>query len=217
MNESVSRDLEDIRRDYALEKLSESDAPDNPYTLFDLWLGEALDAGLSDATSAALSTCGKDGQPASRIVLLKESSPEGFVFFTNYESDKGREIEENPKACLAFYWSALERQTRIDGSVTKISREASAAYFAKRPRDSQIGAWVSDQSREVPNREYLEKRIEEFEAQFEGVEVPCPPHWGGYLIQAQRIEFWQGGPGRVHDRVVYFLEDDQWRKARLAP
>jgi pyridoxamine 5'-phosphate oxidase len=165
-----------------------------------------------------LATCGADRQPQARVVLLKDYDERGFTFYTNYRSDKARELEENPNAVLNFWWAPLERQIRIVGKTERVTSEESQAYFATRPRDSQIGAWASDQSCGVESREMLETRMHEIEQQYDGKDVPCPSHWGGYRVIPEKIEFWQGRPGRLHDRLLYERRDDgRWSVTRLCP
>jgi pyridoxamine 5'-phosphate oxidase len=191
----------------------------NPIQQFERWLHEARATGMpeQDAISMALATATKYGQPSARIVLLKAFDEQGFVFYTNYDSRKANELEENARACLLFYWSALWRQVRIEGPVERVSAEESDQYFQSRPLGSKIGAWASEQSRGVENRDVLEKRFAEYDSKF-GDNVPRPPHWGGYRVTPQVIEFWQGQENRMHDRLRYSLQDDgTWVIERLAP
>lgn len=190
---------------------------DDPIELFARWFREAEDAGLPLPESMALSTATADGVPSSRMVLLKAFGPEGFCFFTNYESRKSRELMANPRAALLFHWAVLERQVRIEGRVERVSDEESFAYYRTRDRGSRIGAWASRQSRPLPDRETLEKRVAEFESRFPGDEVPLPPHWGGYRVVPERIELWQGRPSRLHDRCVFVRDGSAWRMERLYP
>ena len=164
-----------------------------------------------------LATVSASGEPSARTVLLKGLDDLGFVFFTNYESAKARDLEANPRACLLFFWGELERQVRINGAVARISREESSVYFRSRPRESQIGAWVSPQSRTIPNRGVLEENFESLTAQYEGGDVPVPPFWGGYRVTPERMEFWQGRPSRLHDRLLYTNTASGWKRERLAP
>jgi pyridoxamine 5'-phosphate oxidase len=178
---------------------------------------EVIDSGEKEPTAMTLSTIGTDGFPHSRIVLLKYVDEKGFIFFTNYNGEKAKAIELNNAAGLHFFWSKLERQVKILGYAEKISRELSADYFKSRPIESQISAWASNQSEEIPSREYLEKRFEKFSKKFMNQQIPLPPFWGGYRIVPQKMEFWQGRVNRLHDRILYEKTDDNWRIKRLAP
>ena len=210
-------DLAQIRRDYARADLSESAAAADPFEQFRRWFDEALRAELDDPNAMTLATVGADGQPAARIVLLKEVDGRGFVFFTNYESRKGRDLAAHPRAALVFWWAPLERQVRVEGAVERVDAALSDRYFASRPRESRLGAWASDQSRPIANRAVLEERMEALEARYPGDDVPRPPHWGGYRVVPTRIEFWQGRQSRLHDRLQYTPSDGGWRRERLAP
>jgi pyridoxamine 5'-phosphate oxidase len=198
--------------------LRKQDADPNPVAQFESWLAEARANGVSeqDAISMTLATASSDGTPCARIVLMKSVDDEGFVFYTNYQSRKGQELSQNSRACLLFYWAQLWRQVRIEGSIEKVSEAESEQYFQSRPLGSRIGAWASNQSRTIENRGELEKRFEEFSAKF-GDHVPRPPHWGGYRLKPNRIEFWQGQENRLHDRLLYTRQDDVWLIERLAP
>ena len=209
----------DIRRDYAREELSESAVKDDPIEQFINWFNQALSADLLDPNAMTLSTATEDGKPSSRIVLLKGVDEQGFRFYTNYSSQKGREIEENPHAALCFYWAPLERQVRVKGIVQKLSKEESREYFQQRPRLSQIGAWASKQSSKVASRQELEKNVRDIKQRFEDREVPLPDFWGGYILKPLRIEFWQGRKGRMHDRICYERRDNEigWEISRLSP
>lgn len=211
------------RAEYGRAGLSEQEAGDDPLALFDRWFRDAVaaceasDDPVYEPNVMTLATADADGVPAARIVLLKHYDADGFVFFTNYESAKGREVEANPRASLVFYWMRLERQVRVAGVIEKVSRELSERYFADRPRGSQLSAWVSRQSEPVSRAE-LERRLAELEEDYEGREVPCPPHWGGYCVRPQRIEFWQGRPSRLHDRILFERgAEGGWCRSRLAP
>jgi pyridoxamine 5'-phosphate oxidase len=207
-----------LRREYATRALTEDTAAANPVQQFAQWFEEAVRAELIDVNAMTLATIGLDGTPAARIVLLKGFDEDGFVFFTNYDSAKGRELTANPIASLLFFWAELERQVRVTGSATRVSAEASSAYFATRPFDSQIGAWSSHQSAPLPDRAALEARFEETRRRYEGAAVPRPPFWGGYRVAPVRIEFWQGRPGRLHDRLLYTREaNGPWSRVRLNP
>ncbi len=213
----MDKDISSLRREYNRDGLFEKDLDDNPVAQFDHWFNDALNSGLKDANAMTLSTVSKEGQPSSRIVLLKEFDEKGFVFFTNYKSRKGEDIEANAVGSLLFYWPDLERQVRIEGSMTRVSREVSKSYFHSRPIESQLGALASDQSRTLKNREELEKRYLDLKKQFEGKEIPCPEYWGGYRLKPERMEFWQGRPSRLHDRFEYILEANRWVHRRLYP
>ncbi|HEX7010206.1 MAG TPA: pyridoxamine 5'-phosphate oxidase [Phycisphaeraceae bacterium] len=210
--------LADLRREFAEPGLREEDLLPDPIEQFGRWLEEARQAGILDPNAMTLATCGADGTPSARIMLLKGFDAEGFTFFTNYQSDKAADLADNPRAALLFYWDKLSRCVRITGVVGRVPREQSEAYFATRPRGSQLGAWASCQSRVVPDRATLEQRFAELEQQYAGQPVPTPPHWGGYRLRPQRIEFWQGQPSRLHDRLRYARQPDgTWRMERLSP
>jgi pyridoxamine 5'-phosphate oxidase len=209
--------IADLRREYRNHFLIEQDAAADPLTQFKHWFEEAQRAELLDANAMTLATASAIGEPSARTVLLKGVGDLGFVFFTNYESAKARDLAANPRACLLFFWAELERQVRITGAVSPVSREESSAYFRSRPRESQIGAWVSPQSRTIPNRGVLEENFESLTAQYDGDDVPVPPFWGGYRVTPERIEFWQGRPNRLHDRLLYTSTAAGWTKVRLAP
>lgn len=216
MNTPAASPLADLRKDYARASLSESDVAADPIVQFGKWLAEAMDARCPEPTAMSLATADAAGKPSSRIVLLKGVDARGFVFFTNYESRKGREIAANPQAALLFHWVELERELRIEGTVEKATDAEIDAYFASRPVMSRIGALASPQSQEIADRAWLERRFEEAKTQF-GDTPPRPPHWGGYRVVPRRLEFWQGRPSRLHDRIVYLREGSDWRIARLAP
>lgn len=206
-----------IRRDYTQEALDESAVENNPIDQFKVWFRQALSANLIDTNAMTLATATKEGVPSSRIVLLKGVDDEGFRFYTNYTSRKGRELEANPTAALCFYWPPLERQVRIEGRVRKVNRAKSAEYFKQRPRPSQLGAWASQQSSRVDSRKELEAAFKEAQKRFEKQEVPLPDHWGGYLLEPAFFEFWQGRAGRLHDRICYEKQGDTWDIFRLSP
>ncbi|HSR67700.1 MAG TPA: pyridoxamine 5'-phosphate oxidase [Acidobacteriota bacterium] len=209
--------ISDIRREYRSGGLSEAEAGHDPLLLFGRWFEEARSVMGEDCNAMTLATADQGGRPSLRVVLLKGFGQDGFIFFSNYESRKGRELEENPQAALNFHWSPLERQVRIEGGVSKLAEPESERYFQSRPRLSRLAAAVSPQSREIPDRRQLEKRMEELEKRLQGGEVERPPSWGGYRVHPQHIEFWQGRPGRLHDRILFQRVDEGWRRSRLAP
>lgn len=208
--------LANIRTTYSTGALNESDLDANPITQFEQWLNEALNTNIVEATAFCLATSDKTGRPSARIVLLKGVSTEGFSFFTNYSSRKGENLAANPYAAMNFYWDELERQVRIEGTVSKLSPEASEAYFRSRPLGSQMGALVSEQSQPIASRGILEERLKGLEAQY-GENLPFPDNWGGYLVKPEIIEFWQGRPNRLHDRLRYRLINGNWIVERLQP
>jgi pyridoxamine 5'-phosphate oxidase len=213
---AIATDLAALRKDYALKTLEEKDAAQDPMQFFGLWMVEAIHAQVPEPTAMNLATVDARGRPAARVVLLKGVDKRGFVFYTNYESRKGRELAANPLAALTFFWKELERQVRVEGTVEKVSAEESGAYFATRPLGSRIGAWASPQSSVIENRDWLQKRWEELTAKY-GEEPPLPPHWGGYRLLPDYLEFWQGRMSRLHDRIAYSREGSAWKVARLAP
>jgi pyridoxamine 5'-phosphate oxidase len=210
--------LHDLRREYAARALTEAGAAADPIEQFRVWFEEAVRAELLDVNAMALATADARGEPSARTVLLKDFDAGGFVFFTNYESRKARDLHANPRACLLFFWAELERQVRITGGVSKIAPEESAAYFATRPPDSQLAAWASPQSAPIVDRAALEARIEAAARQHAGSAVPLPPFWGGYRVAPAFMEFWQGRRNRLHDRLLYTREPGgAWTRVRLAP
>ena len=214
----MQENLHDYRKNYERGALDENIVNPNPLQQFRKWFYEAKeDEGVDEVNAMTLSTIGLDGFPRGRVVLLKKYDEYGFYFYTNYTSDKAQSIEKNNQVSVAFFWSALERQIIIKGTVEKTSEVDSANYFAGRPRGSQLGAWVSDQSSVVPNRRHLENELHELEQRFEGKEIPKPPFWGGFLVKPLEIEFWQGRPNRLHDRIRYRLDGLDWVIERLAP
>lgn len=213
----MSTSIADLRLNYTAGQLNEAEVDPNPIRQFQVWFEQALNSQLPEPNAMTLATATKDGIPSARIVLLKGVDDRGFVFYTNYESRKGQELAENPHAALVFLWTPLERQVRIEGTVEPVSDEETEAYFQSRPLASRLGAWTSDQSRIIPDRSVLEQRFLELEAEYQNQEIPRPPHWGGYRVIPHQIEFWQGRPSRLHDRLRYRLEAGEWRVDRLAP
>ena len=205
-----------LRKNYTFGQLLEAELAPNPLSLFQIWFDQAVKAECPEPNSMTLATADAAGNPSARIVLLKGADEAGFTFFTNYESQKGKELAARPHAALLFHWHELERQVRIKGGVERVSPAESDEYFHSRPVASRIGAWASPQSSEIPNREFLEEAEKRFAADF-GDKPPRPEHWGGYRLHPTEIEFWQGRPSRLHDRIHYQLEGDQWRITRLAP
>ena len=211
-------DLSHLRGKYTTRGLDIKDLNPNPFLQFEQWFNDAMNEKLVEPNAFSLATVGNDMMPSIRTVLLKTFDEEGFVFFTNYKSKKAKQIEENPKAALLFPWLALERQVKIEGSIEKISKTDSLKYFLSRPKGSQIGAWVSHQSEVISSRSLLEQKFDEMKRKFLKGEVPFPSFWGGYIIKPTRIEFWQGGQDRLHDRFLYELEENNsWSISRLAP
>ena len=211
--------IADLRQNYTLAGLSEADLDSNPIQQFNLWFEQALAADLIEPNAMTLATATADGKPSARIVLLKGVSEQGFVFYTNYGSQKGRQLIANPYAALVFHWDKLERQIRIEGKVEKLSSVESLEYFHSRPKASQLGAWTSNQSQVIANREVLEQKLASLQAQHsDEATIPLPEHWGGFRVVPNRLEFWQGRPSRLHDRLLYDLEaDGSWSISRLAP
>lgn len=214
---NLSQQISQLRRDYVSQPFDENEVNADPFDQFKHWFEEAMQAEQPDVEAMTLSTAASDGRISGRIVLLKGFDAHGFVFFTNYESRKSRELASNPHAALTFYWHTLNRQLRIEGKIEKTSRQETEEYFRTRPRGSQIGAWASPQSDEIVSREMLEQLVAETEARFGEGEIHCPPFWGGWRLQPDRIEFWQGRESRLHDRIVYSKENGAWRISRLAP
>lgn len=210
--------IADIRKEYAALSLHESDVAQDPIAQFDTWWQQALNSQVMEPNAMTVATASADGLPAARVILLKGFSPEGFVFFTNYNSFKAMHLTENPKACLVFFWAELERQVRITGLVKKVPPAESDAYFFSRPEGSRIGAWASQQSSVVSSREWLDEQYAQKTGEFAGKEIPRPPYWGGYLVQPVVVEFWQGRPSRLHDRIQYTMQENgAWKIERLSP
>lgn len=214
-----SKNLFEFRKNYTRDGFSIEQSQENPFAQFNIWLEQAIEARLPEPNAMVLSTVSSSAKVSSRTVLLKEADGEGFVFFTNFNSRKANDLLFNPSASLVFLWLELERQVRIEGSCRKIMAEESDAYFATRPRESQLGAWASDQSEEIASREILLEKYLALEKQWENQPIPRPPHWGGYRLYPDTFEFWQGRPGRMHDRIVYWKDKNQqtWKRRRLSP
>ena len=214
----MSRNLQDYRQSYEKSELLESTISDNPFELFEQWFNETeAEGGSGEVNAMTMATIGLDGFPKSRVVLLKSYNADGFIFYTNFNSEKGKAIDANPHVCLSFFWPSTERQVIIKGLVQKVDTETATEYYHSRPRGSQLGAWASPQSDEISSREVLENNLAEVEQKYEGQEVPKPEHWGGYIVQPVSIEFWQGRENRLHDRIAYEKEDAKWTSKRLAP
>ena len=213
----MNKDIASIRRDYQLATLDESSTSAHPMSQFEHWWEESIASNIDEVNAFVLSTIDANRAPASRVVLLKGYTPEGFIFFTNYESNKGIEMEAHPVVAINFFWKELERQVRITGSVQKIASSESEAYFHSRPVSSQIGAWSSPQSQVIPDRAFLENLVASNTEKYASGIVPLPPHWGGYIVHPTQMEFWQGRSSRLHDRIRYTLSNNEWIKERLAP
>ena len=210
-------DVSKLRRDYLLTELNESNVKKNPFDQLNVWMEETIKSNLIDPSAIILATANKDAEPSVRVVLLKGIDEEGLIFFTNYKSRKGKDISENPQASLLFFWKELERQVRISGKVKKISKKESEDYFHSRPYESQLAALASKQSSIIPDRKHLEEKFEELEKEFKGKEIPLPAFWGGFKLIPESFEFWQGRENRLHDRISYLKESNNWKIVRLAP
>jgi pyridoxamine 5'-phosphate oxidase len=214
----MDKNIADLRKDYTLQGLNVSEVDQNPFIQFKKWFDQALTAQLPEPNAMTVATSTPEGKPSARMVLLKDFDESGFVFYTNYNSQKGQDLAENPQASLVFWWVELERQVRISGRVEKVSENESDEYFYSRPFNSRLGAWASNQSEVIESREVLEKRLQELQAQYENQDVPRPRHWGGLRVIPAEIEFWQGRPSRLHDRLLYNrLNDGGWKIQRLSP
>jgi pyridoxamine 5'-phosphate oxidase len=213
----LKANLADLRREYSKSELSEQSVSADPVEQFAAWIDEALKAEVPEPTAMTLGTVSADGRPTSRVVLLKGFDDQGFVFYTNYESRKGRDLAGNPNAVIHFFWPELERQVNITGVAARVSNEISDEYFQSRPLTSRVGAWASNQSEPIESRAVLSERVADLIAQYANGEVPRPPHWGGFRIVPDRIEFWQGRESRLHDRICYELDGINWRISRLSP
>jgi pyridoxamine 5'-phosphate oxidase len=213
----MTQEIADLRQNYTRQQLTEADVNPDPMQQFKHWFDQAIAAQLPEPNAMTLATATRDGIPSARIVLLKGLDERGFVFYTNYDSHKGRDLAENPRAALVFLWTVLERQVRIEGEVTRVSDEETDRYFHSRPLESQLGAWASEQSRVIADRTVLEQRYQELLEKYRDQEIPRPLHWGGFRVIPHTVEFWQGRPSRLHDRLRYRLEGETWVIERLAP
>ncbi len=213
----INADLAALRQNYSQSSLDEASVSADPFEQFAAWMNDVLKAEIKDPTAMTLSTVGADGSPSSRIVLLKGFDANGFVFFTNYESKKGRDFAANPNAVIHFFWAELERQINVRGSVTRTSAEESDEYFNSRPFESRVGACASNQSERIESRAILEDRVAKLSEKYADGNVPRPPFWGGYRLRPERFEFWQGRPSRLHDRICYTLDGNDWKISRLSP
>ncbi|TMM55885.1 pyridoxamine 5'-phosphate oxidase [Maribacter algarum] len=214
----MQKDLGNYRKSYEKSALMENTVSDNPMELFQKWFYEVeASEGVDEPNAMTVSTIGLDGFPKNRVLLLKKYTHEGFTFYTNYESEKGKAIAKNPHVCISFFWPNLERQIIIKGKAEKISKNLSDGYFESRPEGSKLGALVSNQSSVIPSREFLEKKLTDLEQEYEGREIERPDWWGGYIVKPVSMEFWQGRPNRLHDRIQYTLENIDWKMERLAP
>jgi len=217
MKEEIVNYLNVVRRDFSGKPLTEGSVHENPIEQYAIWFEEAIDAQLLDPYAMSLTTVSANGQPSTRILYMRGIKSDGFVFYTNYNSDKGSDLAANNKVALNFFWGELERQIRVEGEVEKVSEADSDTYFAQRPRESQIGAWASLQSEEITDRKQLEEQVTFYTEKFKGMEVSRPAHWGGYVVKPTKVEFWQGRPSRLHDRIVYSKNGNEWKQSRLSP
>lgn len=217
MNEDIVNYLNEIRRDFSGKPLEEGSVDKDPLEQYAIWFEEAVDAQLLDPYAMSLTTVSSEGQPSTRIVYMRGINAGGFIFYTNYNSSKGKDLEVNNKVALNFFWGELERQIRVEGVALKISASDSDAYFENRPRESQIGAWASSQSEEIFDRKQLEEQVAFYTEKFKGVKIPRPEHWGGYIVMPSLVEFWQGRPSRLHDRIVYTKSGNDWKRSRISP
>jgi pyridoxamine 5'-phosphate oxidase len=215
--EDIKSYINTLRHDFLKQTLDEKDINKNPVSQFEKWFKEAIDSKVNEPNAMSVSTVNKEGKPSSRIVLLRNFNETGFVFYTNYKSRKGEEANENVHAALLFFWPELERQVRIEGVLKKQTSEQSDLYFNARPRGSKLGAWTSEQSKVIASRKILDEEYERLSKKYPDENVPRPPHWGGYVLQPLNIEFWQGRPSRLHDRILFTKENNNWRIERLAP
>ncbi|HTL81074.1 MAG TPA: pyridoxamine 5'-phosphate oxidase [Bacteroidia bacterium] len=215
--EEVNEHLRKIRTDYSKASLDEGKVADDPFKQFGEWFLEAIDAEVTEVNAMTLATSDEHNRPSARIVLLRDFSAAGFSFFTNYRSEKGHALEVNPNACLNFFWPELQRQVRINGKVKKLSAKESDEYFHSRPQESRIGAWSSPQSEIIPGRKWLEDQVAANKIKFNGQEIARPEWWGGYILEPDSVEFWQGRESRLHDRIIFRLSNGNWNKKRLAP
>lgn len=214
----MSKSIADLRQEYSLQRLNKTDAHPNPFEQFTLWFDQAVAAKLPEPNAMTLATATPDGKPSARMVLLKGYDERGFVFYTNYKSRKGQQLLANPWGAIAFWWTQLERQVRIEGQIEQVSAEESDAYFHSRPQDSQLGAWASEQSQVIDSREVLEQRLQHLKTEYENKTIPRPPYWGGFRLIPVAIEFWQGRPSRLHDRLLYQrTAEGSWMIQRLSP
>ncbi|MCG8410876.1 MAG: pyridoxamine 5'-phosphate oxidase [Bacteroidales bacterium] len=213
----MNKRYDDINKDFTQKDFGKENVDSNPFRQFNKWINNAINSGIKDPTAMSLSTVGKNLKPSSRIVLLKEIKNNGFIFYTNYNSKKGIQIAENNYGSLLFFWAKLEQQIRIEGKIEKVTSETSDKYFQSRNENRKIGAWASQQSNEIINRKYLEEKNKEFERKFAGKTIQRPDNWGGYILYPTIIEFWQGRPNRLHDRIEFFFDKNIWKIRRLAP
>lgn len=215
----MNKEIEQLREDYAMGALDIKDVMANPMEQFEKWIKEAMNAELPEPNAMILATVDENQQPSARVLLLKGIEEDGFIFYTNYQSNKAKDMGANPKVAMTFNWLELQRQVRIEGTVTKLDEDRSLEYFQSRPRGSQIGAWASPQSQVIPDREVLVKAVDKLEKEYNGFEkLPKPPHWGGYILKPSKIEFWQGRRSRLHDRIVFSMCcEKEWKVERLAP